>query len=160
MKQTYKIFFAILAVMASLCFIVLAGQIFTHLYLGAEDSEGIRDFFRDDIVVKGLTSPLAMLTILIPWIAAAMYYYVVNSVHFDRWWHWGIVLVLTGLATFYSSWQFMSSHLVLENNDGAYSPYILSLAGWCALLSGGAYLLASYGIRWWSSNCRHTPIPQ
>ena len=27
---------------------------------------------------------------------------------------------------------------------------------WTALL----FIVASFSIRWWSSNCRHTPIPQ
>jgi len=28
------------------------------------------------------------------------------------------------------------------------------------LFAAVLYIIASYSMRWWSSNCRHTPLPQ
>ena len=155
MKQTYKIIFAVVAVLASLFFIVLAGRIYANLYLGATDMDENIGYFRSELFYQQLTMPLALITVMIPWVIAAMYYYVVDSVHLDRWWHWCIIMVVTGLLTGVSTWQYLISHV-----DHLYSAHIFSLAGWDALWGACIFILSSYGIRWWSTNCRHTPIPQ
>lgn len=160
MKQKYKLIFAIAALAVSILFIVFAGRIFPNLYLGTPDAEGNLDFFRQDLIDRGLTAPLALATVAIPWCMAVIFYYVINSVHFDRWWHWILVLAITSLLTSYADWQYLSAQFTKENLEETYSTCMLSLSAWDALLAAGIFTLASYGIRWWSSNCRHTPIPQ
>lgn len=155
MNQIYKIIFAITAVLASMCFIVLAGHIYANLYLGVTEIDVDINYFRLELTYNQLTMPLALITVLIPWVIAAMYYYVVDSVHLDRWWHWGVIMIVTGLLTGVSSWQYLLSHI-----EPLYSTHIISLSGWNALWGACVFILASFGIRWWSTNCRHTPIPQ
>lgn len=160
MKQKYKLIFAVAAAVASILFIVLAGQIYPHFYLGAADAEGNLDFFRQDLIDRGMTMPLALATVCIPWVAAVIYYYAINSVHFDRWWHWLMVLVITALLTSYADWQYMNAKFIIEDLSDIYSPYMLAMSGWNAVCAACVFIVASFGIRWWSNNCRHTPIPQ
>lgn len=162
MQQKYKLIFPVAALAVSLAFLVLAGKIYPSLYLGAADIEGNLDFFRQELVDRGLTSPLALVTLGVPWIMAALFYYVVNSVHFDRWWHWLTVLLLTAILTTLADRQLIVHDIAMESAEltDIYSPYILSLSGWNALLGAATFTVASFGMRWWSSNCRHTPFPQ
>ena len=160
MKQIYKILLALVAVLVSLGFIVMAGAIFPKLYLGAADMEGNLDFFRQDLIDRAFTTPLALMVTTVPWLLAAVYYYVVNSVHLDRWWHWMGILVIGGILSGVASWEYLNTKLSPEGLDEIYSPYIFSMGAWCALIGAILFILASFGIRWWSSNCRHTPIPQ
>lgn len=162
MKQAYKFIFLGAAMLVSILFLVLAGKIYPALYVGASDAEGYLDSFRLDLVDFGITSSMGMCTVLIPWIMAVVFYYVVNSVHFDRWWHWLVMLAITVCMTVWADWYFMSGKFaVREAGLGEmYSSYMLAVSGWNALFSAAVFTAVSFGIRWWSSNCRHTPFPQ
>lgn len=162
MQQRYKVIFLIVSLVISLIFVVSAGTIYPSLYMGAPDAEGNLDFFRQEMIDTGLTSPMALVTIGLSWIMAALFYYVVNSVHFDRWWHWLVTMVFTALLTSCIDWAVSVRYIARESEEliDIYSPYLLSLSGWNILLGAAFFTIVSYGIRWWSSNCRHTPLPQ
>lgn len=139
---------------------VLGGSIFPSLYFGVADAEGTLDMMREDL--KLWTLHLSALTVAIPWVMAVLFYYIINSVDFDRWWNWLIVLVLTALL---SAWAGMGmlEHLMEEFEPGLsgfYSIYMAPMSAWCALFSAVFFIIVSFSIRWWSSNCRHTPFPQ
>lgn len=162
MQQKYKLTFPIAAVALTVLFVTMAGHFFPNLYLGVADAEGNLDYFRNELLARGLTPILALITAGIPWLMALLFYYVINSVHFDRWWHWTLVLVITSLTTSYAGWLYLSSRLTAESAELVeyYSPYLLSLSAWDAVIAAVAFIVASVGMRWWSSNCRHTPFPQ
>ena len=90
------------------------------------------------------------------WGGAAIYYYAINSVKFDRWYHWlatlGVVAVLTPVVDY-----FVTSS-ILEGKD--YGSAIVSFELHNILFAAIMFVIASFSMRWWSSNCRHTPIPQ
>ena len=46
-------------------------------------------------------------------------------------------------------------------NDGVdYSDQLFGFSMTNLLVEVLLFVIASYGMRWWSSNCRHTPIPE
>ncbi|MDE6243408.1 MAG: hypothetical protein K2M14_05300 [Muribaculaceae bacterium] len=162
MRQEIKYMLLAGAVVISLLFLVLGGQIYPRLYFGPEDLEGIQDVFREDLRSRGWTLHLSMLIVGLPWVMAGLFYYIINSVHFDRWWNWLIVLGVSTLLTAWCSIKMLSGYME-EFQVGLsdyYRPLTETLAGWVALFSAIIFIVASYGLRWWSSNCRHTPIPQ
>lgn len=148
--------------MISILFIIVGGSIYPNLFLGAADAEGVQDMFREDLRSQGWTLHLSMLIVALPWVMAVLFYYIINSVHFDRWWNWLIVAGISTLSCTYAAIRMLESRMdafQLELSD-YYRPMTEALAGWIALFALIFFVIASYGIRWWSSNCRHTPIPQ
>jgi hypothetical protein len=90
------------------------------------------------------------------WGCAAIYYYVINSVKFDRWFHWLAMLGVTAVLTPVVDYFVTSS--ILDGKD--YSTAIVAFEFHNILFAALLFIIASFSMRWWSSNCRHTPIPQ
>lgn len=120
------------------------------------------DLFREDLRSQGWTLHLSLLVTGVPWVMAALFYYLINSVHFDRWWNWLIVLGISSLLTTWACISLLTSRMeqFQPGLSATYAPLTDALAFWLCLFAAGFFVVASYGMRWWSSNCRHTPIPQ
>ncbi len=114
--------------------------------------------FSDALYNTGLYNTVALITIGMAWVCAGIYYYAINSVYFDRWYHWlamlAVTVVLTPLVCYAVSASVLHADGLEYGQQNA--AFELSNIVWSALL----FVVASYSIRWWSSNCRHTPIPQ
>jgi len=118
----------------------------------------ISNDFNDSMYNTGMYPIMGWITVAIPWVAAALFYYVINSVKFDRWYHWLAVLAVVAVLTpvvgyaindtvfFSEGLQFVSESIQFQLQTIVYA----------ALM----FVIASFSIRWWSSNCRHTPFPQ
>jgi len=106
----------------------------------------------------GMYSSLGWITVLVPWVAAAVYYYAINSVRFDRWYHWlavlGVVAVLTPVICY------AINDAVFADSGLQYIGESIQFEFQTMLFAALMFIVASFSIRWWSSNCRHTPIPQ
>ena len=91
-------------------------------------------------------------------VIAAIYYYAINSVKFDRWYHWlavmAVVIVLAPVACY------VYNDTVFANNGLAYVGESIQFEMQTVLFAAVLYIVASFSMRWWSSNCRHTPLPQ
>lgn len=112
--------------------------------------------FSDQMYNTGAYGTVAVITIAMAWGMAAIYYYVINSVKFDRWYHWlamlGITSVLTPVVCY-----IVVSHL-LDGFDYGTAEFTFEVYN--ILFTAFTFVIASFSMRWWSSNCRHTPIPQ
>ena len=102
-----KVIFLVIGAVISVLFGFFSEPVYEALYYSSGFSEAMHNNDAYGIV--------AIIAIAMTWGIAALYYYVINSVKFDRWYHWMSALLFT---------------------------------------------IASFSMRWWSSNCRHTPIPQ
>lgn len=114
--------------------------------------------YNNSLYNLSLYNIFALLTVLFTWGGAAVYYYAINSVKFDRWWHWLIVLaavtVLNPVVCYIVNLRaFADAGLDYGVESVAFE---MGNLVWTALL----FIVASFAMRWWSSNCRHTPIPQ
>ena len=112
--------------------------------------------FSDQMYNTGAYGSVAVITIAMAWGMAAIYYYVINSVKFDRWYHWlamlGITSVLTPVVCY-----LVVSHM-LDGFDYGTAEFTFEVYN--ILFTALTFVIASFSMRWWSSNCRHTPIPQ
>lgn len=141
--------FLIAGIVATVLFIVFGEWIYELNYVNG---------FSDQMHNLGLNMPTAVITALIPWGVAAIYYYIINSVLFDRWYHWLVMLIIVVVITPIVCY-FVNSGSFAENNLSYFTEHVnfeLVNSLWAGLL----FIVASFSIRWWSSNCRHTPIPQ
>ena len=74
----------------TLLFIVLNTLIFEALYYERQ--------FSDEMYNQNLYFVVAIVTVIFAWGLAAVFYYVINSVRFSRWWHWLAVLGVACVA--------------------------------------------------------------
>ena len=101
---------------------------------------------------------IALFSSIILWVMAIVYYYIINSVRFSRWYHWLIALVSVAVLTPIINYTYPSN---IFSGDGLdfggqlFSFCIVDLAIEIVL-----FVIASFSLRWWSANCRHTPIPE
>lgn len=114
--------------------------------------------YSDQLYNLGLYETIPLITIAVAWAMAGIYYYAINSVRFDRWYHWLVMLALVVLLAPIAGY-FVNSK-IFDENGLSYMTESLTFELvnmiWAAIL----FIVASFSIRWWSTNCRHTPIPQ
>ena len=143
-----KVIFLVIGIIISVLFFIFKITLYDALYY----SNG----FSNDLGNLDEYTSVAAITIAMAWGGAAIYYYAINSVKFDRWYHWlatlGVVAVLTPVVDY-----FVTSS-ILEGKD--YGSAIVSFELHNILFAAIMFIIASFSMRWWSSNCRHTPIPQ
>lgn len=132
----------------SLLFIILSEKIFEALYYQASFSDAMHN--------NSVYTKIAGIIFVMTWGGAALYYYIINSVRFDRWFHWlatgAAVTLLTGVVGYFAT---KGSLPEFEDHGELFGFTIYVL-----IIAAVMFIIASFSIRWWSSNCRHTPIPQ
>ena len=74
----------------TLLFLVLNTKIFEALFFERQ--------FSNEMYNQNLYFVVALITVLVAWGLAAVFYYVVNSVSFSRWYHWLCVLGVACVA--------------------------------------------------------------
>lgn len=98
---------------------------------------------------------VSVITSLSAWSMAALFYYIINSVSFSRWYHWLITLLAASTLSTIVVYAYLDNALAEDFSSSLVSFSVIEFVT-AAIL----YLVVSFAIRWWSSNCRHTPIPE
>ncbi len=162
MKTNARLLLLACGLLLTLAFLVLSGEVYQLLPLGNPlFTEGLEDF-RYTLRVENWGVSLALITVIVPWTVVVLYYYVINSVRFDRWWHWLLTGVIASVLTAAAGYEYiaMSCDGLEPGLAAEYAGLNALLSVWTAVIASFIYVVASYASRWWSSNCRHTPIPQ
>lgn len=151
------------------------GQFFGSIYCWFEDFFGVNlaDY------LWGETSPLSTtnsfigigLTMLgISLAVAVTYYYVVNHPKLSNWWGWAIFLVINAGINFLVGWQWVlreyyKGKMVGINpaTNSEEALYITKSDMLCfgvsnMILSILAFVIISFIIKWWSTNCSRAPF--
>lgn len=140
----------IAGIVITLLLIVFPAPIFEALYYSNE--------FSNEMYNENLYIVTALVTAGVAWGAAGLFYYAIDSVSFSRWWHW---LAMAAGATILApvvGYVWANSTFTSMGYD-----YTAQLASFClfqAIVTFVMYVIASFSMRWWSGNCRHTPIPE
>lgn len=142
--------------------LLVAGAVITLLYLllGSSLYEALyyEREFSNEMYNENLYFMVSVVTILVAWSFAGIYYYVINSVSFSRWYHWLLVLVAACVAAPTINFAYPNSVFRALGYD-----FSAQLFGFCMVdlaIEAVLFVVVSFAIRWWSSNCRHTPIPE
>lgn len=114
--------------------------------------------YSDAMYNNGVYAIVGCISAVMAWAAAAAFYYLINSVRFARWWHWlcigAIVTLLAPIVCYFVNAS-------IFNSEGlSYAAEMVSFEGINLIFTAILYVVASFSIRWWSTNCRHTPFPQ
>ncbi|KGF14657.1 hypothetical protein HMPREF1640_12855 [Prevotella sp. S7-1-8] len=98
---------------------------------------------------------VAVISSVMAWGVAALFYYVINSVSFSRWYHWLISLLAVSIVASVVNYIYLDGALSID-----YSGQLLNFSIIDFVVTAVLFTIASFAIRWWSGNCRHTPIPE
>lgn len=114
--------------------------------------------FSNEMYNNGLYFVASLSTAIIAWLCATIFYYVINSVSFSRWYHWLVMLVIAGIIVTAINVPYLES--VFSDNGIDFSKELAVFAAVNIIIECIIYTIASFSMRWWSTNCRHTPIPE
>ena len=134
----------------TLLFLILSATVFEEIFYERE--------FSNEMYNQGLYLPASLLVTGMAWAMAAVYYYLINSVNFSRWYHWIIMLIVTAVLSTTGVYAYTGNALADEGLSFGFQLTIFS--GVCTAMTVLFFIIASFSMRWWSSNCRHTPIPE
>lgn len=161
-QHTTHLIFLFMGLLLTVAFIFCNGSIYQSVWLGNPMFTPELSDFRYTIRTEGINMIMALFVTCIPWGVMLLYYYGINSVHFDRWWHWSLVLIAVILVVTWLCFRYVATQCdaIIPGLSSEYVTVNCSLAIWNALFSGLFFIIASFSARWWSNNCRHTPFPQ
>ncbi|MBR6456638.1 MAG: hypothetical protein IKS72_06920 [Prevotella sp.] len=134
----------------SLLFLVLNTKIFEALYFERQ--------FSNEMYNQNLYFVVAVVTVLVAWGLAAVFYYIINSVRFSRWYNWLAMLGVACVAAPVTSFVICNNAFSAEGYN--FSAQLFSFCVVDLAVEAVLFIIASFSMRWWSSNCRHTPIPE
>lgn len=114
--------------------------------------------FSNEMYNNGLYFIASISTVVIAWGCAAIFYYIIDSVSFSRWYHWLVMLFIACILVVAINVPYLES--VFSDNGIDFSKQLAAFASVNIIIECFLYIVASFSIRWWSTNCRHTPIPE
>jgi hypothetical protein len=133
-------------IVLSVLFVVFSSQVYELIYYNTDFSESLYNTHMYRVI--------AILTVFLTWGIAAVYYYLIDSIRFSRWWHWLIMLLCSLLLA-------PTATIIYQNRElPGYANDVRNFAVASLAVTLVLFLIASFSIRWWSKQCRHTPIPQ
>ncbi len=145
-----KFILLISGAVVSLLLLIFSAQVFELLYYERE--------FSNEMFNQGLYTIVALLIVATAWVMGGIYYYVVNSVSFSRWYHWLVVLGICAVLVPVVTYVWLDGQFATDGLD--FASQQLTFALYAMLVEVVMFIIASFSMRWWSSNCRHTPIPE
>jgi hypothetical protein len=113
--------------------------------------------FSDDLYQEQLYSPLGVIALVSAAVLACIFYYLINRPSFSRWYHWLMIMgvcfgINYALGVIIPKNKFTALNLTYSSE---YWTFAIINALWACIF----YIVISFAIRWWSRNCKGTPIP-
>lgn len=119
--------------------------------------------FSTDMFNNKFYLPIFIIMLVAVVVANLVFYYLVNHPRINRWYHWLLFNLGTGIINFVVTWVVSHDKMIsFYAMQGMESPhdwtnyFILSLMAF--LWSFIFYFLFSFVIKWGSRNCKHTPF--
>lgn len=151
------------------------GEFFGSIYCWFEEFFGldIANFLWGEASPQSQTNAfigigLAMLGISLG--VVLIYYYAVNHPRLNNWWGWGIFLLINAVINFIVGWQWVlkdyydgkmvaidpSTNLEVPLNIGRSEILCFGVSN--MILSIIAFIIFSFIVKWWSTNCSRAPF--
>lgn len=140
----------IAGVVVTLLFIILAIPLFETMFYEREFSTAM---YNENIYML-----VSVVTAIVAWAVAGVFYYVINSVSFSRWYHWLIMLAVAAIVAPAINYFYADGVFAAMDYDFSRQLFLFAIVN--MLAEAVLFVVASFSMRWWSSNCRHTPIPE
>lgn len=134
----------------TILFIIFSTNIFEMFYYERE--------FSYEMDNQNLYVSVDIISVCMAWGISGIYYYLINSVSFSRWYHWLIMLLSVSVLTPVICYMVCNNVFDAEKYD--FSSQLFNFVLRVFAVEVVLFIIASFSMRWWSSNCRHTPIPE
>ena len=91
-----------------------------------------------------------------------LFYYLLNSPRFNRWWSWLIMLIIVGASAFGWGYQVVNTDIVSQSIAPSLIAKIGSLNAtmfglYNMVLAAIIFFVLTLALRHWSKNCKHSP---
>ena len=91
-----------------------------------------------------------------------LFYYLLNSPRFNRWWSWLIMLIIVGASAFGWGYQVVNTDIVSQSIAPSLIAKIGSLNAtmfglYNMVLASNIFFVLTLALRHWSKNCKHSP---
>ena len=91
-----------------------------------------------------------------------LFYYLLNSPRFNRWWSWLIMLIIVGASAFGWGYQVVNTDIVSQSIAPSLITKIGSLNAtmfglYNMVLASIIFFVLTIAFRHWSKNCKHSP---
>jgi hypothetical protein len=113
--------------------------------------------FSADMFQESLYGPLGIIALVGGLVMMALFYYIINRPSFSKWYHWLIILGIHFAIQYAIGVGMVKPKFNALSYE--YSSEYWTFALMHALLATLAYIACSFLFRWWSKNCKRTPIP-
>ena len=137
-------------IVITLICIIFSTQLFEALYYERE--------FSNEMYNQNIYFTIALILCSIAWVTSGVYYYLINSVSFSRWFHWLITLFVACFVSAIASDAYAT--VIFSDLQLNFSNQLFNCSIVLFFVELVLFTIVSFSIRWWSSNCRHTPIPE
>jgi hypothetical protein len=123
---------------------------------------------------KNLFGVIGLITLAVSLAFVLIYYYVINHTRFAQWWHWLIVLLISGIANLFIGYGWTISDFLngaisdclmytRDENGEIVSQLIHGIDCWLFGLANFVisvlfFFVLSFVFKWWSRNCKHSPF--
>lgn len=134
----------------TILYIIFSTSIFEVLYNERE--------FSNEMYNQNLYVSVGIISTCTAWGISGTYYYLINSVSFSRWYHWLTMLLTASVLTPVVCYMICDDVFDAEGYD--FSSQLFNFVLRIFAVELVLFIIASFSMRWWSSNCRHTPIPE
>lgn len=152
------------------------GEFFGSLYTSL-----FEDFYGENLAnyLWGQASPesptnsfigIGLWMLIISLAVTLIYYYAVNHPKLNNWWGWGIFLVINAVINFFVGWQIVLKDYYEDKMVGVNSATnmqepldigqseLLCFGVTNMLISIVAFIIFSFIVKWWSTNCSRAPF--
>lgn len=149
---------------------------YLYQYLKGNDNNG-------NFVGPNHFNTIGLIMIIASLLLVLIYYYVINHPRFNRWWHWGLMMIVNSVISLFVGFGYVYTKL----NDGlipAYFVYdktttdpstgnisaaqdaiqvITNETAWQlgianAIIAIAFFIILSFILKWWSTNAKRSPI--
>ena len=151
------------------------GEFFGSIYCWLEDFFGLElaDYLWGEATSKQVSNMyigIGLSMLCISFFMVVLYYYIVNHPRLNNWWGWFIFWITNGIINFIVGWQWVLKDYyddLMVKTDPAtnqeidldiYTSDILAFGVTNMIDALIAFLVFSYIIKWWSSNCSRAPF--
>ena len=114
---------------------------------------------------------IGLVAIMVAAVCFVLYYYIINSSKWNKWWHWIMVLLFVGVVNFIIGYEWTIGeyayidecffYITNENNEKIQvifgtNFWLFGLAN--CIISALFFIILSFVGKWGSSQCRRTPF--
>ena len=120
------------------------------------------DALSNDLYDQNLYITIGLCMVLIPIAVLAIYYYVINSVKFNKWWHWLLLVIVLCAINFGIAYSISYNELsYLYGQQNQLLPYHTEIIGFSLINAIWTFIVSfawSLIIKWGSKQCCRTPF--